>query len=109
VNKILSTVLEVNEARYRRIPTSQLNKLMRDAVDRHPPPQQGGVRVKFFFATQASVAPPTLVFFVNKPEVVHFSYQRYLENRIREEFPFPGTPLRLVFRPRSEDRFAEKT
>jgi GTPase len=109
VANILPTVLEVNEARYRRIPTSQLNKLMRDAVDRHPPPQQGGVRVKFFFATQASVAPPTLVFFVNKPEVVHFSYQRYLENRIREEFPFPGTPIRLVFRPRSEDRFAEKT
>jgi GTPase len=108
VSKILPTVLEVNEARYRRIPTSQLNKLMREAVDRHPPPQQGSVRVKFFFATQASVAPPTLVFFVNKPEAVHFSYQRYLENRIREEFPFPGTPIRLVFRPRSEDRFADK-
>jgi GTPase len=108
VSKILPTVLEVNEARYRRIPTSQLNKLMREAVDRHPPPQQGSVRVKFFFATQASVAPPTLVFFVNKPEAVHFSYRRYLENRIREEFPFPGTPIRLVFRPRSEDRFADK-
>jgi GTPase len=108
VNKVLSTALEVYEARYHRIPTSQLNKLMREAVDRHPPPQKGGVRVKFFFATQASVAPPTLVFFVNKPEVVHFSYQRYLENRIREEFPFPGTPIRLIFRPRSEDRFAPK-
>jgi GTPase len=108
VSKVLSTVLEVYQARYQRIPTSQLNKLMREVVDRHPPPQKGGVRVKFFFATQASVAPPTLIFFVNKPEVVHFSYQRYLENRIREEFPFPGTPIRLIFRPRSEDRFAPK-
>jgi GTPase len=109
VAKILPTVRDVYEARFRRIGTGHMNRLMRDAVTRHPPPQKGGVRVKFFYATQASVAPPTFVFFVNKPEAVHFSYQRFLENRIREEFPFPGTPIRLVFRARSEDRFADKT
>ena len=63
--------------------------------------------MKFFYATQASVAPPTIVFFVNKPEWVHFSYKRYLENQLREAFAFAGTPLRLVFRARSEDRFGK--
>jgi GTP-binding protein len=108
VNKVLEAVKEVYEARYQRIPTSQLNKLMRDAVGRHAPPQKGGLRVKFMYATQAAVDPPTFIFFVNKPEWVHFSYQRYLENQIREQFPFPGTPIRLVFRARSEDRFSAK-
>lgn len=108
VNKILAMVIEVFEARFQRIPTSQLNRLMRDAISRHPPPQKGGSRVKFAYVTQAAVDPPTFVFFVNKPDWVHFSYQRYLENRIREEHPFPGTPLRLIFRPRSEDRFSDK-
>ena len=108
VNKVLETVKEVYDARYERIPTGQLNKLMRDAVGRHPPPQKGGIRIKFMYATQAAVDPPTFVFFVNKPEWVHFSYQRFLENQIREQYSFPGTPIRLVFRARSEDRFSEK-
>jgi GTP-binding protein len=108
VNKILPLAQEVYESRFERIPTGQLNKLMRDAVGRHPPPQKGGVRVKFMYSTQAAVDPPTFVFFVNKPDWVHFSYQRYLENRIRETYPFPGSPIKLVFRIRSEDRFADK-
>lgn len=108
VNKIMNLVIEVFDARFWRIPTGQLNRLMRDAISRHPPPQKGGVRVKFAYATQASVDPPTFVFFVNKPDWVHFTYQRFLENRIREEYPFPGTPIRLVFRARSEDRFSDK-
>jgi GTP-binding protein len=99
-------VLEVYGARFLRIPTSQLNRLMREAISRHPPPQKGGVRVKFMYATQASVDPPTIVFFVSRPDWVHFSYQRYLENRIREYYPFPGTPIKLIFRKRSEDRFS---
>ena len=105
VSKVLSLVEMVNEARYLRLPTSELNRIMRNAVARHSPPQKGGVRVKFFYATQAEVAPPTFIFFVNKPAWVHFSYQRYLENQIRERFPFAGTPIRLIFRARSEDRF----
>lgn len=108
VNKILPLVTEVYEARYQRIPTGQLNRLMRDAVSRHQPPQKGGVRVKFMYATQASVDPPTFIFFVSKPDWVHFTYQRYLENRLREAHPFPGTPIRLVFRPSRDDRFSDK-
>ncbi len=108
VNKIMDLIVEVFEARFRRISTGQLNRLMRDAISRHPPPQKGGIQVKFAYVTQATVDPPTFVFFVNKPDWVHFTYQRYLENRIREEFPFPGTPIRIVFRARSEDRFSDK-
>lgn len=108
ISKIMPAVTEVYEARFRRIATSDMNRLMRDVIGKHPPPQKGGVRVRFYYATQASVNPPTFVFFVNKPEWVHFSYRRYIENQIREEFPFPGTPIRLFFRPRSQDRFSEK-
>jgi GTP-binding protein len=105
VNRILPLVQEVQEARRKRIPTARLNKLMREAVLKHAPPQKGGVRVKFYYATQAETVPPTFVFFVNKPEGVHFSYRRYLENQIREAEPFTGTPIRLRFRSRSDDRF----
>ncbi len=108
ISKIMPAVSEVYEARFRRIATSDMNRLMRDVIGKHPPPQKGGVHVKFFFTTQASLDPPTFVFFVNKPEWVHFSYRRYIENQIRENYPFPGTPIRLFFRPRSEDRFSEK-
>ncbi len=107
VNKIMQQVVEVNDARYQRIPTSALNKFMRDAVTNHAPPSKGGKRVKFFYVTQPSVAPPTFIFFVNKPEWVHFGYQRYLENQMRETYPFPGTPVRFFFRARSEDRFGK--
>lgn len=108
VSKILPAVKEVHNAGLFRIPTSDLNKLIRNAVDKHPPPQKGGIRVKILYVTQADVAPPTFVFFVSKPEWVHFSYRRYLENRIREEYPFVGSPIRLVFRQRSDERFSDK-
>lgn len=108
VSKIMSLVGEVHEARHKRIPTAQLNRLMRDAIMKHPPPQKGGARAKFFYATQAETVPPTFIFFVNRPDWVHFSYQRYLENQIRAFEPFTGTPIRLRFRARSEDRFSRK-
>jgi GTP-binding protein len=107
VGKILPLVQEVNEFRHQRVPTATLNKFMRDAVATHPPPSKGGKRVKFLYATQPSVAPPTFVFFVNKPQWVHFGYRRYLENQLRELFPFSGTPVRFIFRARSEDRFGK--
>jgi GTP-binding protein len=105
VNRILPMALEVNDARYRRVSTGTLNKFMRDVTTQHPPPSKSGIRVKFFYATQASTAPPTFIFFVNKPEWVHFGYQRYLENQLRDTFPLDGTPVRFIFRARSEDRF----
>lgn len=103
VHKILPMVVEVNEARYQRISTGQLNRLLRDALAKHAPPGKAS-RLRFFYVTQAGVAPPTFVFFVNYPELVHFTYRRYLENQIRNTFPFIGTPIRLIFRARTEEK-----
>ncbi len=98
VKRVIPAALEVVEARYQRIPTGPLNDLIRTALAEHAPPTRRGQRLKVYYATQAGVAPPTFVLFVNDPDLVHFSYRRYLENRIREIYPFPGTPLRLLFR-----------
>jgi GTP-binding protein len=68
----------------------------------HSPPTIQGRRLKIYFATQDKSSPPTFVFFVNDPELVHFGYQRYLENQIRKLFAFEGTPLRLIFKARQE-------
>jgi len=106
VGTVLETALRVYQERLRRIPTSGLNRLVREAVAGHSPPSKRGKRLRFYYATQAEVDPPTFVFFVNDPQLVHFSYRRYLENRLREAFGFEGTPLRLYFRRRSEARFA---
>ncbi len=101
VRKVVPTALEVHQTRYERIPTGQLNQIIRDAVARHTPPSKRGKRLKIYYVTQPSVAPPTFVFYVNDVRLVHFSYERYLENRIREAYPFTGTPIRLVFRGKS--------
>jgi GTP-binding protein len=102
VDQVLPMALEMYEARFERIPTSELNRLVRDAVARHAPPSKAGKRLRIYYATQAAVDPPVFVLFVNDPRLVHFSYERYLENAIRELFPFPGTPLVMRFRPRGE-------
>lgn len=100
VDQVLDTALKVRNERLVRLPTAELNAMVRDAVARQSPPTKSGKRLKFFYATQASVDPPTFVFFVNDKELVHFSYARYLENQIRERYAFTGTPLRLLFRGR---------
>jgi GTP-binding protein len=104
VHQVLETAMVVVEERQKRVPTAALNKLLRDSVAKHPPPSKPGKWIKFYYATQADVAPPTFVFFCNDPTQIHFSYRRYLENRLREEFGFMGNPLRLSFRGRDEDR-----
>lgn len=101
---IMPMVERVWEERYHRIPTSELNRMVREAVLQQPPPSKGGRQLKIRYASQVAVAPPKFVFHVNDPELMHFSYQRYLENRIRELFPFTGTPLLMDFRASSEDR-----
>ncbi|CUS04930.2 GTPase Der [Candidatus Promineifilum breve] len=103
VNKILGAVMEVQAARHHRLSTGQLNDLLRDIVVHHPPPTKAGTQLKFYYATQVALAPPTFVFFVNRPEMVHFGYQRYIENRLRERYPFTGTPVRLIFRGRGDN------
>lgn len=100
VHRVLPTALDVWRARFDRIPTSELNRLVQDALALHAPPSKGGRRLKIYYASQPEVDPPTFVFHVNDPGLVHFSYERYLENRLREAREFPGTPIRLLFRPR---------
>ena len=97
VSKIIPGALEVYQERSKRLPTAAVNSVIQDAVAAHPPPQIKGKSIKVKYVTQAEVHPPTFVFFVNDARV-HFSYRRYLENRLREAFGFMGTPLRLVFK-----------
>ena len=103
VNRIIEMVNNVVEQNSLRINTSVLNEIVRDAVQLNPPPSDKGKRLKIFYATQGGVKPPTFVLFVNEPEIMHFSYERFLENRIRENFGFEGTPIRFVIRKRSEE------
>lgn len=102
VSKILPLAMGIAEQRTIRIPTSELNRILRDAMVAHPAPSRRGKPLKFFYATQAEVAPPTFIVFVNDKELVHFSYERFLENRIRDVYAFEGTPIRLFFRSRGE-------
>ncbi len=92
----------VRQELYRRVPTSLLNELVLDALAVNPPPSYKGKRLKIYYAAQVAVKPPTFIFFVNNPQFMHFSYRRYLENRLREAFDFCGVPLRLKIRPRRE-------
>ena len=100
VTRIPEVVKYVAEQHAMRVSTSLLNQVVRDAVGINPPPSDRGRKLKIYYATQAAVKPPTIVFFVNDPELMHFSYLRFLENQLRESFGFEGTPLKLVVRPR---------
>ena len=86
-----------------RIKTSVLNELIRDAVSINPPPMHRGRQLKILFMTQTDICPPKFIIFVNDPELMHFSYLRFIENRLREQFGFEGTPLRLIVRARKEE------
>jgi GTPase len=102
IHQVLEVVHRVWEARFLRMPTSGVNRVMRDAVEKHPPHGKGTKRLKFLYATQVRTDPPVILFHVNDPEQVHFTYKRYLENRFREAYEFEGTPIRLSFRARNE-------
>jgi len=104
VRRVLPSARLVAHARATRIPTPALNTLLRGAIDEHPPPYHKGRRLKLLYAAQAATATPTVVLFVNDPELMNFAYRRYLENRIRAVFPFNGSPLRLLVRRRESDR-----
>ncbi len=101
VQSILQNALKVAEMRFLRVSTSRLNEVVREAVQKHNPTVIRSKPLRIYYATQARVNPPTFVFFVNDTQGVHFSYERYLENRLREAFGFQGTPIRLQFRPRT--------
>jgi GTP-binding protein len=101
VGRVLELAVDIWAERRRRVPTGELNRMLMSATERTPPPLVRGKRPKLFYATQAAIAPPTFVFFASDASSVHFSYRRYLENRLRDTFGFHGTPIRLVFRDRA--------
>ncbi|MDD4342762.1 MAG: ribosome biogenesis GTPase Der [Eubacteriales bacterium] len=103
VNKIIELIDFVAEQQNFRATTSALNEVIQDAVRTTPIPTKRGKRGKILYATQTNIKPPTFVFFVNDPELIHFSYERYLENKLREAFGFEGTPIWLKLKKREEN------
>lgn len=101
VDKLIGLALEIKRERMKRVPTRALNDLMQALAVKHNPPTGGGKSLKILYATQAAVEPPTFVFFTNDARLVHFSYQRFIENQIRQAFGFAGTPIKMVFKTRA--------
>jgi len=102
VQRVTELVKYVADQHAMRVTTSVLNQVIEDATAINPPPSEQGRRLKIYFTTQPAVKPPTFIFFVNDPEIMHFSYSRFLENKLREAFGFEGTPLKLIVRGRKE-------
>ena len=102
VDKVMPEARRVYQERLKRLSTATVNSVVQQAVAAHNLPRSGTKRLKILYATQAEVNPPTFVFFVNDAGLIHFSYRRYLENKLRQSFGFAGTPLRLVFKTRGE-------
>ncbi|WP_042346368.1 ribosome biogenesis GTPase Der [Bacillus massiliigorillae] len=100
IHSVMPIIDKVNENHALRVPTNILNEVIMDAVAMNPTPTHKGQRVKIFYTTQVAIKPPTFVVFVNDPELLHFSYTRFLENRIREAFEFEGTPIKIFARQR---------
>ncbi len=103
VDKILSLALEVYAEATKRVATGVLNDVITDAIVAVEPPSHNGKKLKVYYVTQSGVCPPTFVFFVNDAKLMHFSYQRYLENTLRKTFEFKGTPIKLIVRNRKEE------
>ena len=102
VEKLFDLINNVNEQNSKRVTTSQLNEVINEAISIVQPPSDKGKRLKILYGTQASIKPPTFVIFVNKKELFHFSYERYLVNQIRKEFGLEGTPVRIIVREKGE-------
>jgi GTP-binding protein len=103
IPKLLEAVDKVAKARRTRVPTPELNRFIADITAQHPPVSPGRRNVRVLFAAQTAVAPPNFVFFTNVATKLHFSYERFLENRIRDKFGFVGTPLRITVRKRARE------
>ena len=104
LNKLYDMIDMVIDSQTLRIQTGVLNEIMTEAVAMQQPPSDKGKRLKLYYITQVSVKPPTFVIFVNDKELMHFSYTRYLENRIRDTFGFRGTALKFIIRERKEEQ-----
>ena len=104
VSKIIPTVLDVVAARRHRLSTSEFNQLLREAYDSSQPPTRAGRALRLYYGVQVGIEPPTFTIFINDEDLLHFSYQRFIENRIRAHYPFLGTPLRIFFRARRQEK-----
>ena len=102
VDSVMPMALQVQEERLARLTTSKINAVIHNAQDKHPHPSHGGRQLKMFYGTQVRSDPPTFMIYVNEPKLMHFTYIRYLENQIREEYGFLGTPIRIVTKGRRE-------
>ena len=103
LSEIMEAVDKVFENSSRRITTGVLNDILQDAILNFEPPAKNGKKAKIMFATQVSTNPPKFVFFCKDPTLINFSYQRYLENRLREKVDFSGTPIELVFKGKEDE------
>ena len=103
ISRLPEMIKDAAEANSMRVATSVLNQVVIDAVAMNQPPMEKGKRLKILYTTQVKVKPPTFVIFCNEPEIMHFSYQRYLENQLREAFGFKGTPINIIVRGKNED------
>ena len=104
VNKLMELIRYVDDQNAMRITTGKLNSLLADATARVQPPSDRGKRLKIYYMTQVSTRPPTFACFINEKKLFHFSYQRYLENQIREVFALVGTPIRILSRERDKNK-----
>ena len=104
LDRLFPLIKYVDEQNAQRISTGMLNDLLSYATSRVQPPSDKGRRLKIYYMTQSSTRPPTFVCFVNRADLFHYSYQRYLENQLRESFGFEGTPVRLIVRERGEGK-----
>ncbi len=103
VDQVLPLALQVQEERLARLSTSKINKILVEAQDSHAAPSRSGRQLKIFYGTQVRSDPPTFMIYVNDPKLMHFTYRRFLENRLREEYGFLGTPIRLVVKGRRDE------
>jgi GTP-binding protein len=102
VDQVLPTALRVQEERLARITTGALNRILQNAQDLHSPTSRTGTNIKLFYGTQVRTDPPTFMIYCNNPQLAHFTYLRFLENQIRKEYPYTGTPIRIVLKPRHD-------
>jgi len=102
IHLLFEAILQAYENFNRRVPTNVLNDIIMEATLMNQAPDFNGGRIRIYYATQVSNAPPTFVLFVNNPDFMHFSYQRYIENKLREAFMFEGTPIKIILRKRED-------
>jgi GTP-binding protein len=104
VVKLFDMITALNESASQRISTGVLNDMLSDSIARVQPPSDKGKRLKIYYMTQTGIKPPTFVIFCNSAELFHYSYQRYIENRLRDVFGFDGTPIKIIIRERGDEK-----